>query len=735
MKKLFAVFMSLHLILAPVAFAQEVPEDKYNTEGSGGKGGYDFVANQVLNIATSTIGANIFTQCYQAILMPSIATFMAGSLVNVIAEIAGAKRKNERDQLKMKDLKELEATIKNEKDSSQVSSMEALLTAEEENLEYIESRKKWTLATSVIYAASAGLAIAEEVYGNSTATTAAATACTAQGTAAASCAEPYVGVASANAAELAISAPVAAVAAAAATATAALPGPLGAAAAATAAGTGASTAAASTATATTAIAACTTACSTAATAAAAIPFAAAVAASTAAACAAAIPLAVTAATTACSAGTAFMIAQEKAIEASPGISGARAVVTSGCTPFTPYSAGCFAQGNVYLTSTWGACAFISPDGNAAPMLMGALLIAAYGFGNKSGGEISTYGSMAAGLIQSLIPAVGKTVVLAYSSAIPRSFTFGASAALAGVITLGLEARANQTIKNIVALKNAIAQLKKQTSGDESGVGEVPINDEKNTNAAKTKKYDVKKLSIQKKVECLAKSSNSWTHSESSCSRSFKLSKTKFGNFKLPALTKVGALASDMAQSLINGDENGAAKLGDEIGSYAARVKKETEALQKIYNQGEQKAKRPAKDFNKSLKAQYAAMQAQVQQAAKANGVNLNSMASTAPSVPNDESNSTVPEVTTTTAPEAIVPQTDPLGGISTSETPEIDTVAVPSKAEQSLEDYESTVQDISKQPEVSIFKLLSNRYILNYTKMFNLKKAEAIPVSEDPPKN
>lgn len=95
---------------------------------------------------------------------------------------------------------------------------------------------------------------------------------------------------------------------------------------------------------------------------------------------------------------------------------------------------------------------------------------------------------------------------------------------------------------------------------------------------------------------------------------------------------------------------------------------------------------------------------------------------------------TTPEVTTATGGPAVAVPTDPLAGFGTEETPVDDMSGVAAvKADQSLDEFESTVEDINKKPDVSIFKQLSNRYILNYTKMFDRKKEPE--VAEEPKKN
>jgi hypothetical protein len=84
MKKLFAILMSLHLILMPAAMGQSQPgvevgtNNSYDNQSQIKKGGYDFYAKTILAIGTSIVGANIISQCSFGLKVPSIATFMAG---------------------------------------------------------------------------------------------------------------------------------------------------------------------------------------------------------------------------------------------------------------------------------------------------------------------------------------------------------------------------------------------------------------------------------------------------------------------------------------------------------------------------------------------------------------------------------------------------------------------------------------------------------------------------------
>jgi hypothetical protein len=107
MKKLFSILLSLNLILTPVALAQQgqAEVDAYKETGTGSAGGYDFYSKQVLVLATSSLGASILTQCPGAFKLPSMITFMSGSVVNIIGEIALGKASNEAHKRKLSEIK------------------------------------------------------------------------------------------------------------------------------------------------------------------------------------------------------------------------------------------------------------------------------------------------------------------------------------------------------------------------------------------------------------------------------------------------------------------------------------------------------------------------------------------------------------------------------------------------------------------------------------------------------
>src|SRR5690606_2352890 len=90
----------------------------------------------------------------------SVMLYLAGSLVYVASEIAGAKKKaNNIDDQAVK-LDQLKVEMK-EGGDYQKAAIQAQLDDEKSNLEFIEKRRKWLLATKAIYTAAIAMAIIE----------------------------------------------------------------------------------------------------------------------------------------------------------------------------------------------------------------------------------------------------------------------------------------------------------------------------------------------------------------------------------------------------------------------------------------------------------------------------------------------------------------------------------------------------------------------------------------------
>ena len=147
MKKLFAVILSLSLIIAPVPAV--------HAAASGG--GY---MNQALGIANGVVGATVLTSCKMGTMQPSILVYMAGGLIFVAAEMAGGKDQTSKIKSSSDKLDQLKATM-TEGGDYQKAAIQAQLDDEKSNLAFIQKRRKWMMATKAVYATATALAIVE----------------------------------------------------------------------------------------------------------------------------------------------------------------------------------------------------------------------------------------------------------------------------------------------------------------------------------------------------------------------------------------------------------------------------------------------------------------------------------------------------------------------------------------------------------------------------------------------
>lgn len=150
MKKLFAIILSLGLIMAPIPSVS-------TAHASGQSGGYLKV---LLGMSNGIVGSTILMKCTMGASQPSLVLYLAGSLVYVAAEILGGKNKQKAVGMNAEQLDQLKATMK-EGGDYQRASLEMQLKNEEDNLKHIQKKLQWMNATKVIYTIAAVVAIIE----------------------------------------------------------------------------------------------------------------------------------------------------------------------------------------------------------------------------------------------------------------------------------------------------------------------------------------------------------------------------------------------------------------------------------------------------------------------------------------------------------------------------------------------------------------------------------------------
>lgn len=372
----------------------------------------------------------------------------------------------------------------------------------------------------------------------------------------------------------------------------------------------------------------------------------------------------------------------------------------------------------------------TPDGAASASLVTKGLTAAYAFGvgNAGGGPISTYGGMGVALA-SLVPSIGAKVVTFYQTPKNRAITFGAAAALSGGVIMGLGGAEKQITSNIKDLEKLLADFKQKTH-DENGnlLGSTEAGHGSVYDQDKSNQYAIKTLNGQELAKhCWQNTSQGMNYSEDACKVTAKLNRPKFDmKMNLPTLASVGNSATDLGQAVSDGDMGKADIEAGKLAANAMRMAQIKENIQKQMNdQRKAKGEKPI-DFKGEEDKIVASMMTDLNK--QSGGAAAPALASAGNRATLDQLDSGENSPSSTTDSSG---KSSAAGAASNNfkfdEGSANEAIATAddqgsSSLPESLDDFEINAGDISKQSEVSIFKQLSNRYLLNYTKIFEKKK-------------
>ena len=144
MFKVFAVILSLQLIIAPVAIAQGSGAGEQFRQNPNSEAKKPSYMNQVKSIVVSAIGTTAIMACKNFFLLPSLAVFNAGSLIYIASELMGGKSQGDFHKRKAEDLKMVEEKMRKQAGGeAQKEALEAALKDEKEILSrdpYVQSR-------------------------------------------------------------------------------------------------------------------------------------------------------------------------------------------------------------------------------------------------------------------------------------------------------------------------------------------------------------------------------------------------------------------------------------------------------------------------------------------------------------------------------------------------------------------------------------------------------------------
>ena len=378
-------------------------------------------------------------------------------------------------------------------------------------------------------------------------------------------------------------------------------------------------------------------------------------------------------------------------------------------------------------------AMAAPISDTITFTWGQAVNMVVGMASGAGGGTSAFGSWFS-YVQMALPLMSQTIAemmdSMIASDITRSIFFGANAAILLWVAADLSAKKKVAKENIDKLKVLLSKVK-NTKTDTGLDTDLPGADEYNDPNAGPK-TNIKALPQVAEVKsCLSIGKNSSSFGSSSCKSAVKLSPINFkGGINIPDFQNVASSAVKAANDLAAGNWEGAEVAMGDINSKAAQIREINEQLQKRYNDQMKAEGKPTIDFKGEIAKQVAAIDAEV---AKAMGMSGNSLVATAPQSTTSSEESSKEEVATSKIVAPVVPMMDApamdLNGIGMG-TADVSGEAPSKSLDESLSDYEVAENDIVKDPGVSIFKQVSNRYILNYNRFFNAAKKSLSPAEE-----
>lgn len=381
-------------------------------------------------------------------------------------------------------------------------------------------------------------------------------------------------------------------------------------------------------------------------------------------------------------------------------------------------------------TNWAMADCDAPSSLASGEFTTWLIVGAYGMGASSagGGSISSYGALLYTAISLIVKSTGSVVATAYNNPIGRAITFGAAGVLAHVTHEDLDKIEGDLQDNIKEIKAIIADFK-ETTADPNGVDDnkMAIELAGNVNSQQAG-ANVKRMNrgADLNKSCWGKDEKgNQTYSENVCNRPVRVARPRFNpNFQLPVLEGIANTSAEMADAVARGDTAAADVHAGALASNAMRVKQIRDNLMNQFNEQSKKQGKKEIDFEKAIQNRVASMNNNLNKGLASKGVSLASLAPNSPAREKKDPEEVKQEIKTAASEETIAtePQDDFNFVIDEGVDEEIAAVQDASPAPtHTLDDFETQESDILAKPEVSIFDQLSNRYFLNYKRIFKVQ--------------
>ncbi|HLW56853.1 MAG TPA: hypothetical protein VKY27_05675 [Bacteriovoracaceae bacterium] len=229
-----------------------------------------------------------------------------------------------------------------------------------------------------------------------------------------------------------------------------------------------------------------------------------------------------------------------------------------------------------------------------------------GFGYSSAGNLQTLLQLAVSLTNLFTNALAVKITALYSYPIPRSITFGAHAALMGVISGGLNEIEKQTEKNVKELRKVVSQFREHTddsqgvkkgipsSPSQSSPGEIKMESSTKVELAqKPKSLKAKENTVAQIKTCFSNKNDTMEVGPEACDDPVEVKPITVSakQNKTENLESSVQLINDLNSSIKEGNLELAGDTSSKLASMATSLRKDLEKMQKDYNKNLPKEER------------------------------------------------------------------------------------------------------------------------------------------------
>jgi hypothetical protein len=329
----------------------------------------------------------------------------------------------------------------------------------------------------------------------------------------------------------------------------------------------------------------------------------------------------------------------------------------------------------------------------------------------------------------LITLLNGSTLLLFNFAAARAITFGALGGIATSVTVDLSNKVTTLEENITKLNTVKDAMEKQAAEDEDipefGIDATTLAAPSGSGGAGNTVYSKDTKVASQKKNCISGDQNGIQVGSASCAKPINIKTPEFSSdFSNPEVSEVFQNASTAVNALAKGDTQGAKASVAAVASSAGRMRDLAKQAMKKYNEEMKKQGKPEIDFDKEIAKRTQEFQGMIDKSFGANAPQLAAADTKAvlDAVKKEAEKPSIGAVAKAKTEAAAGPKNlfKGFGSSDPGETPGAPQASV----SDNLDQYKSSVSDINNDKDVSIFALLSNRYVLSYDRVMNRRKKE-----------